>query len=92
MHDDKGERVGQRPFLIRPLLEEAHAALEEGSSGGNDFNSCVVDQTTVERDEVSTVLRMAVGIAEFSEHPFGGDQAELRIPRGLGGFRMAFLP
>ena len=61
------------------MFEEIHAPLKESGVGGKDFDSGMIDECAVERDKVGAISRVAVGIAKFGQHSFGGDQAKLRI-------------
>jgi hypothetical protein len=91
VHGHKGKAVGQGPFLVGPLFKQGHAALEEARVGRNDIDARMVEERAVEGYEISPILRITVGIPELSQHPFGGDQTELRVAGKLGGLRMLFL-
>ena len=82
-HHDKGNAVRQRPLLVLSLLEEIHAALKETGVGRNDFNAGMIEERSVEQYKVGAVIRVAISVAKLGEHPFGGDDVELR---GAGKF------
>ena len=91
-HDEEREAVGQGPFLIAALLEEIYALLEKARVGGDDFHAGMARDGSVEGDEITPVLRVAVSIAELGKHPFGRDELELWITRSRRSLRMAFFP
>ena len=82
-HGHEGQTVRQRPLLVLPLLEEIHAPLKETGVGRNDFNAGMIEERSVEQYKVGAVIRVAISVAKLGEHPFGGDDVELR---GAGKF------
>jgi len=45
----------------------------------------MIEKRTVERHEIGAVIRMAIGVAKLGQHPFGGENVELRIAGNFGG-------
>src|SRR5437588_8584302 len=91
LHDDERQTVRQRPVFVVALLEEIHTALEKAGARRNDFDTRMIEKRAIECYEIGTVGGVGIRITKLREHPFGGENVQLRVAGKFKGLDMTIL-